>query len=75
MRETYVYQVEFKEPINGENGFLYSSLSAIYTDFTPREIGCTVRTLWNYHVTTTNPYVGRKCTIIKKPVKSKKRGI
>lgn len=70
---SHIYRVEFKEPVNGKTDYFFGSLSAIFVSFTPVEIGCGVRRLWNIGVTEERPYVGRKCTITKEPLSRKKR--
>jgi hypothetical protein len=72
--QKHIYRVSFKEQIDGKNDYFYSSLSAIFTNFTPEQIGCGVRRLWNIKVTEENPYIGRKCTITREPLVRKKHG-
>jgi hypothetical protein len=69
----HIYRVSLKEPIDGKTDWFYGSLSAIFTNFTPEEIGCGVRRLWNLKITEDNPYIGRKCTISKEPLSRKKQ--
>lgn len=71
--KSYIYKVEFKEPINNKTSYFFGSLSAIFVDFTPAEIGCKVTRLWNIGITEKSPYIGRKCTISKEPLARKKR--
>ena len=72
--KSYIYRVEFKEPINNKTDFYFGSLAAIFVDFTPAEIGCGVERLWNIKITSKSPYTGRKCTITKEQLKRKMRG-
>ena len=69
----HIYRVSFKEPKNGRTDYFYGSLSAIYTNFAPEEIGCKVERLWNVKITEYNPYFGRKCTITKECLTRKKQ--
>jgi hypothetical protein len=69
----HIYRVSFPEPVNGKTEFFFGSLSAIFTTFTPAQIGCGVRRLWNIGITPDNPYNGRKCAITKEPLTRKKR--
>jgi len=67
----YIYRVSFKETVDGKKDYFYGSLSAIFTDFTPEKIGCKVQRLWNIKITEEKPYIGRKCTITKEPLRRK----
>lgn len=71
----YIYHVSFHElpqECYGEKcDFFYTSLAAIYDEFSPEDIGCKVGRLWNLKITPDNPYVGRKCTISKEPITRK----
>ena len=53
MRKDHIYRVAFKEPPiegNDRTDFFYTSLSAIYEEFTPEQIGVRVSRLWNIGV-------------------------
>ena len=70
----WIYRVQFKEPPIQEDDrtdFFFSSLAAIYDQFTPGQVGCKVARLWNIGVSDGKPYNGRKCTITKEEVKRK----
>lgn len=70
----WFYRVEFKEPpIEGDERteFYFSSLAAIYEQFTPEQVGCKVSRLWNIGVSDGFPYKGRKCTITKERIRRK----
>lgn len=70
----WFYRVEFKEsPIEGDERteFYFSSLAAIYEQFTPEQVGCRVARLWNIGVSDGVPYRGRRCTITKEQVRRK----
>lgn len=69
----HIYHVSFPEPVDGKTDHYFSSLAAIFTTFTPAQIGCGVRRLWNIGITPENPYNGRKCTITKKPLTRKRQ--
>jgi len=71
-KQAHIYKVSFKEPINGKTDYFYSSLSAIFTNFTSEEIGCKVQRLWNVKIAEDNPYIGKKCTITKERLTRKK---
>jgi hypothetical protein len=71
--QKHIYRVSFNEPMNGKTDYFFSSLSAIYTDFSAEEIGCKVTRLWNIKITPDRPYIGRKCTITKEPLHRKKQ--
>lgn len=69
-----VYWVHFFiPPIEGDHrtDFFFSSIAAIYTMFTPRQIGCGVSRLWAINLAE-NAYTSRYCiirreTVIRKP--------
>lgn len=67
----HIYRVSFKEPVNDKTDYFFGSLSAIYETFSAAQIGCRVSRLWNLKITPEKPYLGRKCTISKEPVKRK----
>lgn len=76
----FIYRVSFKEPPVLADGtpadktdFFFTSLAAIYDQFSKDEIGCQVSRLWNLKITPDNPYRGRKCIITKEPVARKRR--
>lgn len=76
MKHDHIYRVAFKEPpIDGDDrtDFFYTSMSAIYDDFTPDQIGCRVSRLWNLGVGRGNVYEGRRCRITQESVASKKQ--
>lgn len=56
----------------------FGSLAAIFTRFTPEEIGCTLETLWAAKIAPGSPKATSKCLvskhyIIRKPQSKKKR--
>lgn len=71
-----IYRVSFKEPPfkdDARSDFYFTSLSAIYEQFTPEQIGCKVENLWNLKISTDKPYFGRKCTITKELLTRKRQ--
>ncbi len=65
LNREYIYRVTFSDEVFGLGGreFFFSSLSAIYQIFTPEQIGCNVKRLWNLKLSAGNPYTGRLCRI------------
>lgn len=76
MSETII-KVSFAIPVNGNNNeYYFGSLAAIYDIFTPEQIGCTLKTLWDAGITIEKPKLTRNCLISKhtlhrKPQKNK----
>jgi hypothetical protein len=70
--QKHIYRISFKEAISGKTDYFYGSLSAIFTNFAPEQVGCKVERLWNFKITENNPYRGRKCTITKELLIRKK---
>jgi hypothetical protein len=69
MKLKYVYRVSFVDAIDGKTDYYFSSMTAIYTVFTPEQIGCKVNNLWNRGgVDFENPYRNKLCTITKERV-------
>lgn len=58
-----MYHVHFPHANYGASDHFFGSLSAIYTVFTPEQIGCKVETLWHHKIGENKPYVGKKCTV------------
>lgn len=74
MKKEHIYRVAFNEPpIQDDNRteFFFTSLSAIYEEFTPDQVGCKVTRLWNIGVSGGIPYEGAKCKITREPLRSK----
>lgn len=67
MKQTeYIYRVSFEEaPHEGDPrcDFYFYSLSAIYEQFTPEQIGCRVERLWNIGVSSGAEYENRTHTV------------
>lgn len=76
-RQEYIYRVSFKNEQAGDNtwvtDYYFTSLAAIYEQFSSEQIGCKVERLWNLKITPDSPYIGHKCTISKEPITRKKR--
>lgn len=60
LKNKYIFKVIFN---NGEE-YHFDKLSLIYDRFSPSEIGCKIKRLWNLKVSQGNVYQGRRCTII-----------
>ncbi len=77
MKQEYIYRVSFKREQAGDNvwcdDYFFTSLSAIYEQFTPEQIGCKVERLWNLKITPDSPYIGKKCMITKEPFNRKRQ--
>lgn len=68
-KEEHIYHVSFKEPRqDGRTEFYFTSLSAIYGQFTREDIGCKVEWLWQLGISDGNRYEGRRCTITREAV-------
>lgn len=76
MPDTTIYWVHFfVPPIEGDHrtDFFFTSMAAIYTMFTPRQIGCGVSRLWAIDLSK-NAYTSRYCIIRREPVIRKQQG-
>ena len=72
-----VIKVHFHDPVDGKNDYYFGSLKAIYSIFTPEDIGCQLQTLYHSHLTLTNRKGTDKCVISKHEVirsKQEKKG-
>lgn len=65
-----IYEVTIKN--TGEKGY-YSSLKAIYEDFTKQDIGCGVQNLYNARVRETGRFENRRCVITTSEMKGCKQ--
>ncbi len=77
-KKEYIYRVTFAvPPIVGDTrtDFYFHSLSAIYTAFTPEQIGCAVAHLWNRGVAKGCEYTNRRqtCSVRREPIARKHR--
>lgn len=68
MKEVYIYKV-----LHSENEYYFSSLAAIYSVLSEKEIGCKVQNLWSKKICETKPYISKSCTITKHRVISKEQ--
>ncbi len=66
----FIYKVSFREsPKNdGRKDFYFTSLAAIYEQFTSEEIGCNVENLWRVGVRVGNPYYGKLCSVTRETI-------
>lgn len=73
----YAYLVEFNEPPSAkyqtQTKFCFTSLAAIYDQFTPEQVGCRVEALWSMHISDGNKFKGPSCTVSRLPIFRKKR--
>lgn len=53
--------------------FLFSSLAAIFEVFTPEQIGCGLRHLYNIKVPDGSAFVGKRCIIKREKVLAKRQ--
>lgn len=68
-----IYKVTFHtQPLSGQE-FFFGSLTAIYDRFTPEQVGCQVRRLYNLKVPSGVPYLGKHCTITRIEFQRKSR--
>ena len=66
MTKTRFYRVRFKEPpLSGvdRREFFFTSLTAIYEEFTVAQIGCAVENLYNLRVPSGQTYENDLCSI------------
>jgi len=70
-----IIKVEFFTPPypNGQKEYFFGSLAAIYTEFTPYQVGCKLNTLWRSNIDFGHPHVAKKCVISKQVLKRKKQ--
>lgn len=53
--------------------YYFGSLSAIYDQFTPKQIGCKVERLWNYGIKQNKPYKNARCVVSRELMRRKTR--
>ena len=72
-KQTYIYKVSFDTPPldDDKTDFYFSSLAAIYEQFTAKQIGCGAGHLYNIGVSDGNIYCGKKTHIERVPLTSK----
>ena len=69
--EKSVIKVQFHTPVEGSCDWYFTSLAAIFDRFSPAQIGCTLRTLWDRGVAVGSPKATRTCVISRHPLFSK----
>lgn len=72
-----IIKVQFSEPPlasePNRTEFYFGGLAAIYDLFTPEQVGCGVKHLWNYGITVDRPYRNRRCVVSKEVMRRKTR--
>lgn len=68
-KERTIYQLKFR---SGKEHY-FTSLAAIYELFSSEEVGCKVEHLWNLQISENRPYVGKKCSIYKVALYTKRK--
>ena len=75
---SFVYSVLFYaapfRDLPRQKFFLFTSLAAIYEVFSPEQIGCGLRNLYNLRVPDGTAYAGGRCIIKREKVFSKRQG-
>ena len=77
-RSIIIYKVAFATPpyaVSDMNEFFYSSIAAIYEDFTPKQIGCGAARLYSIGVREGVPYQSKKCRITRHFCVSKRKSV
>lgn len=69
--EKSVIKVQFHNPVDGSCEWYFTSLAAIFDRFSPAQIGCALRTLWDNGVPVGSPKATRSCVISRHPLFSK----
>ena len=64
-KQESIIRVHFFQPQPEGSDFFFGSLAAIYEQFTPEQIGCTVQNLWNFGIDPGHPYINIRCAISK----------
>ena len=67
-KQSTIYHLEI-----GDKHLYYGSLSSIYDDFTPEQIGASLHTLWRRRISEDRPYIGLHCTIRRGVIKRKRQ--
>lgn len=70
-----IYHLQFKEPVNNQTDYYFGSLSAIYEEFAPENIGCKVERLCNIGVAKGVVYDNKLCSIKLGELKRKRQGL
>lgn len=69
--EKSIIKVRFHTPVDGQYEYYFTSLAAIFDRFSTVQIGCSLRTLWDYGVTADCPKATRNCVISRHSLFSK----
>ena len=67
-----IFRVHFHEPRDNKQDFYFGSLKAIYSKFTPEEIGCALQSLYSAKIRFGNYKATEKCVVSKHEVVRKK---
>jgi|GEM_PF-2318255 len=67
--ERTVYKLKFRTGTE----YFFTSLAAIYELFSSEEVGCKVQHLWNLQICENKPYIGKKCSIYKVTLYTKRK--
>lgn len=68
MNGTTIYHVSFGD----DDNHYFGSISAIFDQFTPQDLGVSKARLWAYGITEEKPYQNKKCIIRKGVIHRKK---
>lgn len=60
-----IIRVSFHDPVDGKTDYFFGSLKAIYSVFTPDQIGCGLGALYFSKITRERKKVTEKCVISK----------
>ena len=63
--QSNIINVHFHSPVNGKTDYFFGSLKAIYTMFSPEEIGCKLSTLYSSRLVPGRQKVTETCVITK----------
>lgn len=69
--KTTIIKVQFHNPVDGSCEWHFTSLAAIFDRFSPAQIGCSLRTLWDNGIAVGSPKATRNCIISRHPLFSK----
>lgn len=68
-----IIKVQFHCPLPGKSGeeYYFTSIAAIYEQFSPADIGCALSTLWCFGLRVGHPKVTKTCVISKHYIQRK----
>ncbi|KUJ56439.1 hypothetical protein [Chryseobacterium aquaticum] len=72
MSKKIIYHVKFHEPIDDKNEFFFSSITAIYNNFTAKQIGVAKQTLYQQSLKEGDEYRTKFCIVKKETVLNNK---